>query len=44
MKLGSPAYACLLAARAAVTPAANAAVPFKKSRRWMSDIGFSLFE
>src|SRR5579871_3084254 len=39
MKLGSPAWARPVAARAAVTPAANAAVPFRKSRRWISDIG-----
>jgi hypothetical protein len=33
MKLGSPARAFPAEARAAVTPAANAAVPVRKSRR-----------
>src|SRR5262249_42727254 len=36
MKLGSPACARRVLVRAAVTPAANAAAPFRKSRRWNS--------
>src|ERR1700730_3899170 len=44
MKLGSPASACLAPVRAAVTPAENAAAPFRKSRRWRSDMGISLLE
>src|SRR5262245_13443878 len=39
MKLGSPASAWRALVRAAVTPAANAAVPLRKSRRWSSDMG-----
>src|SRR5437588_9524613 len=39
MKLGSPASARRVPARATVTPAANAAAPVRKSRRWKSDMG-----
>src|SRR5207247_2518800 len=42
MKLGSPASARRLPARAAVTPAANAAAPVRKFRRWKFDMGISL--